>query len=294
MRQLALRVYTVFALFATLKNWWLPYLFQSRISKAAAVARFRDGDAVSVSGSDWRCLPSIARLKRRCGVRVREEGADIQVAFPQAAAFQLQREGIFWQLGVLNEVWDWDDYELDGRDLSGRVVVDVGGYIGDSALRFAALGAEVHVFEPFGGAVAAMRRNIGLSGLAGNRIHVHPVALSTSDGTARVRFDAAKGSFAATDGTGEGPDAEAITMVDAGRYLAAAGIPRGGILKMDCEGCEYGLIGKGDLLEVLDPAEVMMEFHAGSAVLEAELRRRGYEVRVRGSGPTGMLFARRG
>lgn len=293
MRRLALHLYTVYAILATMRNWWLPFLFLFRITQGISIARFRDGDVVSVSGPDWQCLPSLARLKRRRRVRVREEGDDIQVSFPDAAVFQLRRKGIFWQFGVLNEVWDWDDYELEGRDLTGKVVVDVGGYIGDSALRFAALGAVVHVFEPFRNAVSAMRRNILLSGPAGDRVHVHPVALSTSDGAACVRFDAEKGSFATSETNAVGPDEETIVEVDAGRYLAAAGIVRSDILKLDCEGCEYSLVEKGDLLDVLKPAEIIMEFHSGSVVLVAELKRRGYAVRIRGGGQTGMLFAHR-
>ncbi len=244
-----------------------------------------------MSAADWRCLPSLARLKYRCGVRAREEGSDIELGFPNGVTFRLSRPGIFWQIGVLNEVWERDDYELEGRDLTGKIVVDIGGYIGDSALRFAALGATVHVFEPFRAALEAMQRNIAMSGTIGNQIQVHHVAVSTADARVAIHYDASKGSLARVDAEGRGPDQDIITTIDAGPYLSDAGITRCDILKMDCEGGEYDLIEKGDLLDILRPTEILLEYHRGSDALEADLGRRGYSLRKRGNQRIGILLA---
>ena len=289
----SVRAQAVLAIFRTLRNWWVPFLYAFRLRRSETVVRFVDGDRLTVSPGDWRCLPSIARLKQRCGIRVEERGRDVRVTFPGGVVFQLTRLGIFWQLGTINEVWDWDEYRLDGLDLSGQVVVDVGGYIGDSALRFASLGAEVHVFEPLRPSREALERNLALSGAAGKRVHLHPVGLATTGGRRWVRFDEAKASFAGTAGEGGGLASEEIDLVDCRQYLAELRLGPVDILKVDCEGCEYDVVGSGAILDALAPRSVRIEYHAGSEPLERALANRSYRVEKAGGPVVGLLFASR-
>jgi len=67
---------------------------------------------------------------------------------------------------AIYQVFDDGDYEP--LDVSGRVVVDVGAYVGDSAIYFALRGAKkVIAVEPHPGAFAEMLDNIKLNNLEG-------------------------------------------------------------------------------------------------------------------------------
>ena len=74
------------------------------------------------------------------------------------------------------------------RDLTGKVVVDVGAYVGDSALAFARRGATVHAFEPSVTFCGFIRRNVEVNGFAG-KIRLHEVGLSDRVDEVTVRND---------------------------------------------------------------------------------------------------------
>ncbi len=64
------------------------------------------------------------------------------------------------------DVFDCGEYEL--LDVSGKIVIDVGAFVGDSAIYFAFKGArKVYAIEPHTGAFAEMMVNIRLNNLDG-------------------------------------------------------------------------------------------------------------------------------
>jgi hypothetical protein len=152
------------------------------------------------------------------------------------------------------EVFLEDVYGIQRQDLSDREVLDVGAYVGESAVAFALRGARVHAFEPAPDAQAYILKSARLNGVA-DRIAMHPVGLSDHD-----RSD------------------PGMTLVNAGRYLAQIGIPRPYLLKMDCEGCEYGVLSSEDFWSAIRPTHLMLEFHRGGSVLAEILEQKGYEV----------------
>lgn len=288
-----LRLMTVVAILRTIRNWWLPFIFVASKAPHSATVRFRDGDSLRVSRTDWKVVPSLARLKISQKIRVREVDDLIQISFPTGPCFQLSRSGIFWQVGALNEVFDWDDYRVKHRNLTGMLVIDVGGFIGDSALLYASKGALVHVFEPMAESIAAMRRNLSLSGEVGERVVIHPVGLSHEDGALEMSYDPDKATFSSTVGlfADADPCRATVALVGADRYLASLHLPKVDILKIDCEGCEYDLVGKTSLLSILRPSEVVLEFHAGSEKLLNALHAEGYRTEMTGEGQIGLIYA---
>lgn len=280
-------------MFVQIRNWWVPYLYRLHVYTGSQTIIFRDGDKLQIDEHISLAIPSFARLKRSRGVRVANSVDGVRLSFAEGAIFDLRSAGIFWEVGVLNETWDWDEYRLNGRDLKGKTVVDVGGFIGDSALRFASLGAIVHVFEPFPPAINALKKNIKLSSHIGHRVHLHPVALCCQNSTGSVPYNPFQGSFARTDSGAAGPRTEEIHFVNADDYFMQVGISYVDILKMDCEGCEYELICKSRLLEILRPEEIVLEFHSGPKGLPERLEQLGYSVNFEQSTGLGLLFATR-
>jgi hypothetical protein len=110
--------------------------------------------------------------------------------------------------------WHFDElYEtrVYGQpDLKGRIVIDIGAAIGDTALYFCGLGAErAYAFDPDKASAELARENVSLNGLEGRIIVCEQAATSDT-------ID----------------DIIKSTTPDDRRFF----------LKVDCEGCEYELL----------------------------------------------------
>lgn len=73
------------------------------------------------------------------------------------------------------------DIHFSGFDLSNKVILDAGGFVGDTALYYANLGAEVYTFEPDPSHFAMLQRNLELNKHVSKRIHAVNAAIG-SDG----------------------------------------------------------------------------------------------------------------
>ncbi|MDW8467681.1 MAG: FkbM family methyltransferase [Burkholderiales bacterium] len=173
----------------------------------------------------------------------------------------------------LREVLIEDVYGAKSGRWDGAVVVDVGAYIGDTAVAFARAGATVHAIEPSQVFCAFLRKNALANGV-GERVIVHPVGL------------------------GEGERSES-TEHDTLRFVAGVDytlrhLPRNvRLLKLDCEGAEYRLLSDARFLAHLAPREIRMEYHRGAAALLPLLRAAGYEVDAQSEAQVGYLTAQR-
>jgi hypothetical protein len=174
-----------------------------------------------------------------------------------------------------SEIFIEDVYRLNQYDLKGRVVVDVGAFIGDTAIAFARRGALVHAFEPITRLAGYITRNASLNGVA-DLVVVHPVGLSDRNNEIVIKT----------------PSEQLITLVDAAAYLRSAGIDNPYLLKLDCEGCEYELLANEAFWSMMRPEHVLMEFHRGADGLARILQERGYHVEPHSSEEVGYLFAR--
>ena len=121
--------------------WRLPFM---RAATPVEV-RFRSGRSLRMQAGQWPLLPSACRLERI--------GAEFEFLADEK---RVKVDGLtlhspLWsrdESSYYKEVLLDDAYGVKGCDLSGKTVVDVGAYIGDSALAFARQGASVHAFEP--------------------------------------------------------------------------------------------------------------------------------------------------
>lgn len=173
------------------------------------------------------------------------------------------------------EVFLDDAYGVKGRDLTGQVVVDVGAYVGDTAIVFARQGATVHAVEPSQTFCRYIRRNLAENGLS-DRVTVHEVGLSDRDDEVEIRHDRLR--------------------FREGISYALARLPAHvDVLKLDCEGAEYYLLGDSRFLGHLAPREIRMEYHRGPSGAVGPLERAGYKVKLHGqASQVGLLTAERG
>jgi len=125
-------------------------------------------------------------------------------------------------ISVIREDFDAMYGSLDYR---GAVVLDVGGYIGDTALWMLARGARfVHVYEP-------VYWREAMQNLEGKPATVYPYAVWWDAGELELAVDAAS--------TGLRAGSTRVRTVPLPEVIDAH---KPDIVKMDCEGCEWAIL----------------------------------------------------
>jgi FkbM family methyltransferase len=256
-----------------LRDWpkavWFPFF-------GCGTFRPRNGErTLTVPRRYWFMLPTACRLIS-FGAWPEWRDGQMQVTLGR---FRFAAAATEKSVYILKEIFVDDVYRLEGTDLSGQTVLDVGANIGDSSVAFAARGARVHAFEPLLMLQPYLRENIALNGLE-KQISLHPVGLSGRDETLNVLVNAS-GTASATafgqDARGDAVEQE-LRLVAAVPYLSKHGIKHADWLKLDCEGCEYELLADATLLDYLRPDRIVMEYHRGGDELHAMLEAHGYRV----------------
>jgi predicted nicotinamide N-methyase len=162
--------------------------------------------------------------------------------------------------------------EYDFLNVKGRTVVDIGAGTGDSAVFFAWKGAsQVIGYEPVPEFFSIATKNVELNGL-GNIIALHNKAAGQS----------------------VWEDGRRVSHSSEMNPWNRAAIPKGDVLKLDCEGCEYDLI-LNHPSELADFEAIAIEYHRhGPEDLMRCLRSLGFEVTLTTPGRrSGKLLARR-
>lgn len=128
----------------------------------------------------------------------------------------------------------------DPFDYKGGTVIDVGGYVGDTAVYFALNGArEVYSFEPNPVSFRYMLRNLELNGVS-DRVRASNSAVSRDRTKYVVPDKAGAGSLHTTR---RGSASYDVETVDPEGLLKD--MPNIALLKVDCKGCEMELFQYG-------------------------------------------------
>jgi len=156
------------------------------------------------------------------------------------------------------EVFDYGEYE--SSNVEGRVVVDVGAYVGNSAIYFALKGAKrVIAIEPHPSAFAEMLDNIKLNNLEDVVVPVN-AGLASRPGKVCVEDSDVSDTLVIYHRPGDCPNA--VPAVTLGELINKFGVdPNDAVIKMDCEGCEYDVI-LNDYEHVKLFKELILEYHS--------------------------------
>ncbi len=166
----------------------------------------------------------------------------------------------------------YDDLSVDGR-----VVVDVGAGVGDTAILFALRGASrVIALEPYPALYSIALRNIELNNVKGSVILLN-AGLGSSD------YYACGGYEAPSDYAVFRPSDKCDVKVRI--YTPESLIKELGIddavLKMDCEGCEYEVFRSMKPETIRRFRELIIEYHNGPEPMASMLENHGYEVTIK-------------
>ena len=160
----------------------------------------------------------------------------------------------------------------DRLDVKGKIVVDIGASIGDTAMLFATRGAKhVYTYEPYPFAYALAKKNINANKLNG-KITIFNRGCGKS-GKIRVSSSESTGS---TD-LRASKSGKTIQIVSLDEIVDELDISDG-VLKLDCEGCEYAVLlgAKKETLRRFN--QIILEYHYGYKDLVRKLKGSGFEV----------------
>jgi len=144
-------------------------------------------------------------------------------------------------------------------DVKNKSVVDIGAFVGDTAIYFAIKGAEkVIAIEPHPGAYEELAENIRINGLEAKIVPLN-IAVGDKEGYIVIFNVETKQAlvtlFKESEGNGIKVKMETLSNV-INKYNLETDV-----LKMDCEGCEYNLI-LNDYEAVSKFDQLAFEYHA--------------------------------
>lgn len=126
----------------------------------------------------------------------------------------------------------------------GRHMVDVGGWIGPTALYAAALGAEVSVFEPDPVAFRKLQRNLARNPALARRVTCERTALNARTGTARLLSKELGNSMSGlVHGSAEHRrDHTTVRTLSVNEFSVLAQFRAADLIKIDIEGGEFDMV----------------------------------------------------
>jgi FkbM family methyltransferase len=205
-----------------------------------------------------------------------------QYWFRGNARFKHMHDPIIW-------IFHYGDYESLG--IEGRVVVDVGAFVGDSAVYFALRGAKrIIAIEPHPGAFAEMLDNIKLNNMEGVII---PVNAGLAGRPGKICIENTNTYDTKYVYHRPGDCANAVPAVTLDELINKFGVdPNDAVIKMDCEGCEFDVI-LNDYEHVRLFRELILEYHpkhVNKSVDELlKVLSRDYKCDIKGSKDLGIM-----
>jgi hypothetical protein len=201
--------------------------------KRSVIVKFKDGDSAELSRKDYYTF--YEKLYRK---HLEDNGfsypADNMIKTPDGLTLMLPQKEVYSL--VFDEIYLMQVYGKP--DLTGKVVIDVGAAIGDTALFFKKCGAKA----VFGYELDQARARIAEKNIEMNEMRDSVVVYNKK-----------------------------ATVEELHKLMATINDPI--FLKLDCEGCEYQIIPNLDMSKVTD---VVMEYHMKPDPLMKGLARAGF------------------
>ncbi len=208
------------------------------------------------------------------------------------AVIRLRKSGVQFRVRGAMDVWIVKEtyldrfYERYGTSIGdGWAVMDIGAGIGDYALYAALVHPQntVYAFEPFPESFALLQENLQLNQVS--NVQAFPQAIAAETGTLALDLSSGEPLQFSTEGPATLGDTLTVPSLSLAEALERLALKRCHVLKMDCEGAEYGILLNSPNW-VLDRIErIVMEYHEGVTSyghgdLAEFLESKGFQVRT--------------
>lgn len=266
------------------KNWYDILLFRLDLKRSKFIMQLRSGEKIQIKKtadyflfweSDEGQQALLKQLDLNNSVRIIEKIRVIKFKFGNKILkfnYDSQKQ-LYNTLGMIKEQFMEQQYKW--LDVKNKVVIDIGANIGDSAIYFALKGAKhVYAFEPYPYSYKLARQNIRLNKLQ-DKITLLNEGCSRKEG--RIRIDTKYKNLGSTDlkNFKNGADI-AITTLD--ELVKRFDIADEAVLKIDCEGCEYGVLLEAQNSTLRRFKLIQIEYHYGYLNIKRELKNSGFKV----------------
>jgi len=165
-----------------------------------------------------------------------------------------------------------------------KILIDVGGNVGDSSLLYRVLGAKkVIMLEPQPKFVEFAKENIEINNESSN-IQIIKAALSNRKGKLFINYEKSGRSFSFEEDKDNGIEIPKITLNDilSNDILSNDILSNDShyVLKLDCEGCEYDVLlsSPDEILQKFDG--ILLEFHSGFLEIAYRLEKLGFKIKI--------------
>lgn len=182
----------------------------------------------------------------------------------------------------------------DWLEVKGKDVLQIGAFMGDSAILFASKGArKVIALEPTPSHYRACRLNIELNGMSDNITLLNAAVGPPGPIWVKDCPDFFNGGAMLKDMQ----DAEGVKIrCYSLKELCDLYELYDAVMEIDCEGAEYDFFEIADTATIRRFSQIFMEFHKGNQPIQDWIQRAGFEVREAHSGENpniGFLWAKR-
>lgn len=177
-----------------------------------------------------------------------------------------------YEADVLNQIFDNGEYK--SLDLKGKVVLDIGANIGDTAIYFSKISKAKKVIslEPYPNLYKIAKNNLKINNIK----NVNLLNKAAGGKSTRIKIDPGFTGSGSTDlkSFKTGVSVEVLTLKDlVDRYKL-----NGAVAKIDCEGSEYSLILNSDKETLGRFEQMVIECHYGYKNIAAKLVESGFKV----------------
>ncbi len=160
-------------------------------------------------------------------------------------------------------------------NVKARTVLDIGANVGDTAIYFAQKGAtHVYAYEPWPYSYMIAKKNVELNRL-GSKITLVNEACGGERGNIRTDPLFKNSGDVILKRGGKGTLIKIVKLEDIAKKYGLDNC----MLKMDCEGYEYGIILNEDASVLRKFEQIVIEYHYGYKNLETKLKECGFKVR---------------
>ena len=188
---------------------------------------------------------------------------------------------------LLKDIFIYKEYDKYLPDLQDKVVLDIGGYIGDTAIYFSHLGASsVYVYEPHPALYKMMNKNIELNNR--QNIKTNNCGVSGADSIIPIKEKRSCNGPTAVFGL-ELPKNNQGKTVEIKAFSLEKIIDNIGeidLLKMDCEGYEFPALLSCNRIPLEKIKKMVVEYHGNPEKIVKHLENSGFVVKFEKTGST--------
>jgi len=272
------QLYDLFIVKKVVKNWPDALLFRLGLKKKF-IMELRNGKNVKIEKPNdyfnfwsdfWKSEDSLIFFSKNTKFNKRKK--EIEVSYKNhLIRFDFLNTGNY---GIILEQFVKEVYKW--LNIKGKEVVDVGAYIGDTAIYFAVNGAKhIYAFEPYPIFIKIATKNIKLNKLE-KKVTLLNEAIGKENKTIYIDENYKNiGSYDLKEFK-KGKKIKTMTLEEIVKRFKL----KDAVLKMDCEGCEYNSILNTPNEVLRNFEQIMIEYHYGYLNLKKKLEEAGFKVKV--------------